>query len=196
MNTHNAACAAAAFQKRQHYLGSYVKHLHKQTGRQLNTSAWKSSWCISAYMRVNGKKQIHLLTLANRVRKASSEVVWTSAIAWKYGCVNDSIAVVWSAVLRSVRWLEHHPFISFLRRPFTTVWRKEALPARILDSGFAKQVLFVSAALEVLFVLDFSNPVILSMPLQCWTNVTVKQIYVFPSRNPCRLQLNTACCAM
>lgn len=145
-------------------------------------------------MKVNSKRQIHLLTLANRVKKGSSEVVWTSEMPWKYGCVNDFIAVLWSAVLSSAHWLEYHLLISFLRRPFTIVWEKEALLAKILDSGFAKQILFVSAALEVLFVLAFSNPVILSMPLQCWTNVTVKQVYDFPSSKPCSLYLNSLWC--
>lgn len=147
-------------------------------------------------MKVNSKRQIHLLPLANRVKKDPSEVFWTSEIPWKYGCVNGSRAVFWSAVLSSAHWLEHHLFISFLRRPLTIVWGREALPAKILDSGFAKQILFVSAALEVLLVLAFSDLGILSMPLQCWTNVTVKQVYVFPSRNLCRLYLNTVCGAM
>lgn len=49
------------------------------------------------------------------------------------------------------------------------------LCAKILDSRSTKQILFLSAALEVILMLAFSNAGILSMPLQFWRNATGKQ---------------------
>lgn len=70
---------------------------------------------------------------------------------WRYGKwlkQNSCFGVVWSAVFSGAHWLEDHILISFLKN-LTIVRGKEGLPAKILDSCFAKQILFVSAALGV-----------------------------------------------
>lgn len=200
MNTSNAACAAAAFRERQPYWGNYVKHLHKQTKRQLDTSAWKNSWCLSASVRVSSKKKIKLLALANSYSELRNIICrrfwifWNNVKIWEHKWHFQTkilFWVVWSAVFSGAHWLEDHISIEMKKKPQTIVWGKEGHCAKILDSSSTKQILFVSAALEVILLLAFSNAVISSMPLQFWRNVTAKQGLCFSFQKSTQVISNT-----
>lgn len=57
----------------------------------------------------------------------------------------------WGGLISCVQWcsLVGRSHLNSLLKNLTIVRGKEGLPAKILDSCFAKQILFVSAALEV-----------------------------------------------
>lgn len=205
MNSSSAAYAAAAFRKRQPRWGYCVKHLHKQTRRQPDTSAWKNSWCPNAYRRVNSKKKIRLLALANSYSELTNTLFrpfLTSKMPWKYGSRNDFLehnSWLWISLSSCAQWrslVARSPLNFILKKAFTIVWGKEGLSAKNLLLCFAEQI-FVSAALEALIMLFFSNPFLLSMPLHFGTTATERQIFMlfFPEipTDYTQMQLGVQC---